>query len=93
VDQQVARGEWQATPCGQPGEAEPESPASLWPRDIEALLKDPPRYGQGLLPWIKIIANRMLRTGADPTTIACAIHRAIKDQDFSAAELLALKSL
>ena len=93
VEQQVAQGEGQATPSGQQGEAEPESPAPLWPRDVEALLKDPPRYGQGFLPWIKTIANRMLRTGADPTAIACSIHHAIKDQDFPAAELLALKSL
>jgi hypothetical protein len=89
VDQQAAQAEGQAASS----EPKPESRAPLWPHDIEALLKDPPRYGNGLLPWIKTVANRMLRTGAEPTTIACAIHHAIKDQDFPAAELLALKSL
>ena len=37
-----------------------------WPEDIATLLRDPPRYGQGLLPWIKLMAIRMLGTGADP---------------------------
>ena len=41
-----------------------------WPDDIATLLRDPPRYGQGLLPWIKLMAIRMLSTGADPQIIA-----------------------
>ena len=63
-----------------------------WPEDIATLLRDPPRYGQGLLPWIKLMAIRMLGTGADPQIIACALHLATRDQKFSSAELRALKS-
>jgi hypothetical protein len=63
-----------------------------WPENIAALLKDPPRYGQGLLPWIKLMAIRMLGTGADPQIIARALHLVTRDQKFSSAELHALKS-
>jgi hypothetical protein len=78
----------------QPSPGDIDSPPGLiWPQDIEALLKDPPRYGKGLLPWIKTVALRMLKTGAPPQRVAYALHRAIKDQDFPADELLALKCL
>jgi hypothetical protein len=45
-----------------------EAPPVLYPwlENIATLLRDPPRYGQGLLPWIKLMAIRMLGTGADP---------------------------
>jgi hypothetical protein len=95
-------------PLAAPVGAAPQKPASAptreardqaaapapypWPDDIATLLRDPPRYGQGLLPWIKLMAIRMLGTGADPQIIACALHLATRDQKFSSAELLALKS-
>src|SRR4029077_1027770 len=75
-------------------EARDEEPAPApypWPEIIATLLRDPPRYGQGLLPWIKLMAIAMLGTGAEPQIIASALHLATRDQEFSSAELRALK--
>jgi hypothetical protein len=79
-----------ALPAG--GEAGGGVPGDRGPENIATLLRDPPRYGQGLLPWIKLMAIRMLGTGADPQIIARALHLATRDQEFSSAELRALKS-
>jgi hypothetical protein len=46
---------------------EPAAPAPYpWAENIATLLRDPPRYGQGLPPWIKLMAIRMLGTGRTP---------------------------
>ena len=85
----------QKSACAPIREARDEAAAPViypWPENIATLLKDPPRYGQGLLPWIKLMASRMLATGADPPIIACALHLATRDQEFSSAKLRALKS-
>jgi hypothetical protein len=72
-----------------------EAASSLIPQlsaDALALLaRRAPPYGEGLFPWIKLVAKRLL-PGREPQDVARVIYLATRDQKFPAAELLALQS-